>query len=108
MRKAATAFALLLLGGCATTPRAQPPTERQVAAPPGVAKAHLIERLVALGFKVTGGERIQAEIAVADPSWADCPTVITGASSNESQSDFSHAEARSAVVEAAVAPAAAG
>jgi hypothetical protein len=108
MREAAAALVLLMLAGCATAPRVIPPTERQVAVPPGVAKAHLVERLLALGFKVTGAERIHGEAAVADPSWADCPTVITHASNNSNQSDFAHAGARQAVVEATTTPTDAG
>jgi uncharacterized lipoprotein len=106
MREAATALVVLLtLAGCATTaPGPPPPTSREVAASPGTVKARLVERLVGLGFKVTGTDRVQAESPSASADWAECGRILVESSGTDTSSrmSFEDPQARSATVAAVV------
>lgn len=105
-RAGAALAALLVVAACAPTqvPKPQPST-RTVASTPGTAKARLIERLVELGFAVTGQDSIRARDTAADPAWADCSGVrVEDPSTDFSRKNWTHPQARSAVVDAWARP----
>jgi hypothetical protein len=101
-RLGAALVALIAVTTCANTQEVRPlPSMRIVESPPGTAKVHLVERLVELGFTVTGRDTIQARKAAADPSWAECGRVLVEDPTTDfSRKNWADPRERSTIVEA--------